>query len=386
MNQYFINLFNKILEHDDNNKYILFCSEQNINELKKLNNSVWGKEGILLTSLDHVAHHLKDIDLYFCPFGSLWPRPLPIPAVVTIPDIQEVFYPNFFSEFELYFREFHYRGSSKIADRVITISNFSKETLVNHYGISSEKVTVAYPNIDQIFYGPKNQLPGNNIPFSSNQFILYPANQWLHKNHDGLLRAIKYLKEQKRLTINVIFTGHDMPGGYPLRSKIKEYGLSEQIWVGGYLPKEELAYLYGKAKMVVFPSLFEGFGLPLLEAMAAGCPIATSNATSLPEIGAAAVEYFDPNKPLDIAHVIENLWNNPDKLKELIVKGFERLKSFSATNFVQKHYEAFEEAYRSFSSRRYYRHLLWTHPVHKLRVRWKYRKLIIRRYRQKKIK
>ena len=334
---------------------------------------LWEKDGLLLKSQDEVVNHLERMDLYFCPLGVLWPRPLPLPIVVTIPDIQEVFYPDFFTEFDHYFREYHYRGSTQIADRVITLSHFSKETIVNHHGISSEKVVVAYPCIDQIFFNSKELQAGNNTPIPFNEFILYPANQWLHKNHDGLLKAIKYLKEEKKTFINLLLTGHEVAQGYPLKNKVNEYGLSEQISIVGYLPKEELAALYARAKMVIFPSLFEGFGIPLLEAMAAGCPVAASSVTSLPEIGGEAVEYFDPTQPMDIARAIELLWNNPERRKELVRKGFTRIERFSASNLVQSHYKAFEEAQGSYSSRQYYWHLWWTHPSHRWKVNRKYR-------------
>jgi glycosyltransferase involved in cell wall biosynthesis len=374
MNQYFINLFNEILGQDTKNEYIFYYSEQNINELRKLNSEFWGKEGILLKNPDEVANHLKRIDLYFCPLGILWPRPLPLPMVVTIPDIQEVFYPDFFTEIDHYLREYHYRGSTRIADRVVTLSHFSKETLVDHHGISPEKVVVVYPSIDQLFFKSKEQQGGNSPPIPFNEFILYPANHWLHKNHDGLLKAIKYLKEEKKTFINVLLTGHEVAQGYPLKNKVNEYGLSEQISIMGYLPREELAALYARAKMVVFPSLFEGYGIPLVEAMAAGCPVAASSVTSLPEIGGDAVEYFDPTQPMAIAKCIELLWNNPEKRKELVQKGHKRIERFSASNLVQSHNRAFEEAQGSFSFGKYYWHRWWTHPSHRWKIHRKYRK------------
>ena len=176
--------------------------------------------------------------------------------------------------------------------------------------------------------------------------------------------------------INAILTGHEMTQGYPLKSKINEYGLSEQVIMVGYLSKEELAGLYARAKLMVFPSLFEGFGIPLLEAMAAGCPVSASHTTSLPEIGGEAVEYFDPHEPKEIAQAIENLWNNPEKREELVRKGFARIKRFSASNLIQSHLEAFEEASQSFSARRYKWQRYWVHPSHRLKVHWKYRNLL----------
>ncbi len=375
MNQYFINLFNEVLDHGSENEYIFFYSEQNIDELRKLKNTSWEKNGVLLKSQEDILNHLNRMDLYFCPLGALWPRPLPLPTVVTIPDIQEVFYPHFFTELELYYRAYHYRGSTQIADRVITISRFSKETIVKQHRIPTKKVIVAYPYIDPIFFSAKGQRAENNrtVPFS--EFILYPANQWLHKNHDGLLKAIQLLKK-RRVMINAILTGHEMTQGYPLKNKINEYGLSEQVFMVGYISKEELAGLYARARMMIFPSFFEGFGIPLLEAMAAGCPIAASRTTSLPEIGGEAVEYFDPHQSEDIARAIEYLWNNPERRRELVQKGFNRIERFSVSTFIQNHLKAFEEAVQSFSIRRYYWNRYWAHPYHRFCIKWKYREIL----------
>jgi glycosyltransferase involved in cell wall biosynthesis len=375
MRDYFINLFNQILNQDTENEYFFFYGKQNVDILRKINNQQWGEKGLLLISQEDIPNHLKGMDLYFCPFAVLWPRPLPLPTVITLPDIQEFFFPYFFTKWDLYIREYHYCGSTQIADRVITLSHFSRETIVKQHRIPAKKVVVAYPHIDPIFSGPKKIRTEliKTIPFS--EFILYPANQWFHKNHDGLLHAIQLLKK-KGVKINAVLTGHEMNHGYPLKSKIDEHGLSEQVFVCGYLLKEELSDLYASARMVVFPSLFEGFGIPLLEAMAAGCPIAASQTTSLPEIGGEAVEYFDPHQTKDIARAIEYLWNNSQKRGELIQKGYERLKHFSASNLLQSHLLAFEEAIQSFSIRRYYWQYYWVHPFHRIRVNRKYQNLL----------
>jgi len=155
-----------------------------------------GKGGCIINNPRRYVKPSETNNLYFCPFGALWPRPLPIPTVVVIPDIQEVFYPYFFIKLELYYRDYHYRGSTQIANRVITISNFSKETIVKRHRIPAKKVVVAYPHIDPIFFGAKKLTAENNRPIPFSEFILYPANQWLHKNHDGLLKAIQSLKKK----------------------------------------------------------------------------------------------------------------------------------------------------------------------------------------------
>src|ERR1035438_8855142 len=97
---------------------------------------VWKRNAILLRDQSQIAAHLSRLDVYFCPFSVLWPRPVPLASVVTLVDIQEVFYPQFFTRPAMFNREFHYASSTRAADRVITISQYSKATLVEHHRLS----------------------------------------------------------------------------------------------------------------------------------------------------------------------------------------------------------------------------------------------------------
>jgi glycosyltransferase involved in cell wall biosynthesis len=213
-------------------------------------------------------------------------------------------------------------------------------------------------------------------PLPEGDFVIYPANHWMHKNHDTLLRALQWLKEEKGLKIDAVFTGYDVPNGYPLTQKAAEYGLSEQVYQVGYVTVEELAYLYSRAKMLVFPSLFEGFGIPLVEAIAAGCPVVAANATSLPEIGADAAAYFDPSSPESIGMAIERVWGDEALRQRLIQRGWRRALDFSSTKLAQTHRAVFDEAARVFSPKRY----MWYNWVyqhyHRWLVRSKYRKIL----------
>lgn len=374
--QYFFHLFHELLATDNQNEYIFFYFPHNIEELANLTNNRWQANAILLNDQLEVKHFLDKIDLYFCPFGALWPRPLPIPMVVTLVDIQEVFYPQFFTDFDLYNRAYHYSGSIRMADQVITISHFSKKTIVQHHHLPAHKITVAHLCADARYYRaaqiacpPQSQLP-------SGDFILYPANRWVHKNHDTLLLALRWLKLEKGLKINAVFTGNDVPNGYPLTQKASEYGLEEQVYPVGYITVEEMAYLYSKAKMLVFPSLFEGFGIPLVEAMVVGCPVVAARTTCLPEIGADAAEYFDPLSLESIGQAIEKVWRDETRRQQLIEQGQQRALDFSATKLAQIHLTVFNEAVRVFSTLRY----AWNHwvyqPYHHWYVHRKYRKVL----------
>lgn len=376
MKQYFFNLFEELLANDYRNEYIFFHFPRNSEELDHLSSTRWKARAVLLSDQLEVKNHFDKIDLYFCPFGALWPRPLPIPTVLNLVDIQEVFYPQFFTQMDMFNREYHFPGSTRMADRVITISHFSKKTIVQHHHISASKVTVAHLCADKRFYRAAEAALPLQVSLPEGGFVFYPANHWHHKNHDMLLKGLRWLKMERGLKINAVFTGYEMSNGYPIEQKVKEYGLTEQVYTVGYVTVEELAYLYTKARLLVFPSLFEGFGIPLVEAMAAGCPVVAANVTSLPEIGLDAVEYFDPASPESIGQAIEKVWRDDTLRQQLIDRGLHRALDFSPTKLAQIHQTVFEQAARAFSRTRYYWNYWVYGPYHHRYIQWKYRKVL----------
>ena len=377
MKQYFFNLFRELLQNHSRYECVLFYFAHNIQELSELDEEGWQQHAILLNDQEEIRNHLDKIDLFFHPFGTLWPRPLPLPSVVTLVDIQEVFYPQFFTDLDMYNREYHFQGSTHIADQVITISHFSKQTIVKHHRISPKKVTVAHLCADERFYRAAEiaAAPTCSLP-QANNYVVYPANHWFHKNHDNLLLALKKLKEEQNICINAVFTGYDVPGGYQITDKADEYGLSEQVYLTGYVSVPELAYLYQHARALIFPSLFEGFGIPLVEAMAAGCPVLTAEITSLPEITLDAAIYFNPESIKSIAQALERVWDDKTLREQLVRKGYQRAQEFSAAKLAEVHLQVFTEAVNAYSTLRFMWNRWIYHPYHRAYVDRKYHNIL----------
>lgn len=378
--QYFLSLFKEFLTNEGEHNYFFFYFQHNLEVLSQLDNLRLKDNGILLKNQKEIAPFFKKIDLYFCPFSSLWPRPVPIPSVLFLHDIQEVFYPQYFSKVDMFNREWHYPGSTRMATHVIVNSHYTKKTIVKHHRIRPEKITVAHLCADESFYHAdlvarplKSHLPDKD-------FIFYPANHWHHKNHDILLQALKWLKLEKGLSIPAIFTGYDVPNSYPLNQKITEYGLEDQIYSVGYITVEEMAYLYQKARMLIFPSLFEGFGIPIVEAMAAGCPVLASKKTSLPEIGGDAVEYFNPFSPKSIGKAIERIWSDEEKRMSLIKMGSERAREFSSAKLARTHLEVFRKAYNNFSTSKYIWHKWIYQHYHRNLIYFKHKNFLLKKF------
>lgn len=368
LKQYFHRLFKELLENDNDNSYVFFYFEHNCDELANLGTDKWKDKAILLSNQDEVRKHLDKIDLYFCPFGAIWPRPVPKPSVVTIVDIQEQFFPQFFTKEALWSREYHYKPSMKVADNVITISEFSKDSIVRFHGISEEKIHVAYLAADDGFYTADKKQISFPLP---DKYIFYPANRWLHKNHDNLLKALVILKKDKEMAVNCVFTGFDVPDGYPLQEKVDEYGLTDQIKIIGYVNVEDLKFIYKNAAMICFPSLFEGFGMPLVEAMASGCPVACSNTTSIPEVVGSAALLFDPTNPSEIADTIFRLLSDSSLSGKLRKEGFEQAKLFSVKKTAAVHKEVFEKTFNTYRKSRFLYYKYFYEPLNKTRMRLK---------------
>ena len=371
LKQYFINLFRELLASEDGNQYVFFWYPHNADELAKLGTERWKQDAVLVHDQLEVLNHLDRFDVYFCPFSALYPRPIPKPTVMFLPDIQEVFYPQFFTVEDLYTRDLHFPGSTRMADRVITISEFSKSTFVRFHGLREDKVLVAYLSADPAFYRAEEvaRAPEQALP---PQFVFYPANPWKHKNHDGLLQALRLLRQERGLEVPLVVTGHPDPDGYPVETKAEEYGVRDLVYRPGYLGVEEIAYLYRHARMMVFPSLFEGFGIPLVEAMAAGCPVVAADTTSIPEVVADAAVLFDPKSPSAIAAAIEKVWRDDGTRQSLIERGRQRAGDFPAAATAAVHRRAFTEAAAVYSPRRFWWQSWVSQHVHRALVesRW----------------
>ncbi|MCB9385885.1 MAG: glycosyltransferase family 4 protein [Bryobacterales bacterium] len=372
MKTYFAMLFERLLEHDGDNEYVFFHGARNEGELSKLRSERWRRDAVRLDAQEDVQRHWRGLDLYFCPFGSLWPRPAPLPSVVTVPDIQEEYFPEFFDAQQLYQRELHFPSSTRAADRVIAISGFTKQTIVDKHGVEPDKIVVAHLAADPVYFraAELDATPENPPPFE--RYVFFPANRWLHKNHDLLLRALRLLRESRGLLVNAVFTGFDVERGYPLLEKAAEYGVRDQVHSVGYVTIEQIAGLYRKARMLVFPSLFEGFGLPALEAMAAGCPCVLAQTSSLPEIGGDAALYFDPASVEQAADAIAQVWTDDALRLSLIERGRRRVQSFSVSAMADAHLEAFRQAKASFRRTRYWRLRYFDEPRHRRRTERKY--------------
>jgi glycosyltransferase involved in cell wall biosynthesis len=249
--------------------------------------------------------------------------PVGRPTVLTLLDVQHLDLPALFPRGERLFRRLAYDRSARRAAHVVVISEWVRERVVDRLGLDPGRVHAIHLGVDHETFMPD---PG----VERQPFLYYPARPWPHKNHARLYDALARLRKARpELRLVLTGAGHD-PRGLP-----------DGVDALGDVPLAERVSLYRRAAAVVFPSLYEGFGLPPIEAMACGCPVAASSAGSLPEVVGEAAARFDPHDPAAIAAgVLEAL----DRADELSGLGVARASTFTWDATARAHDRVYELA------------------------------------------
>jgi glycosyltransferase involved in cell wall biosynthesis len=232
--------------------------------------------------------HFEGLDTVHYPLTIALPR-LAVPTAVTVHDLQHLDHPELFSRAERLWRARTHERSARDADAVIVPSQFVRRRAIELLGLPPEHVHAIPWGVDHDRFRPGAE--------EREPFLLYPARPWPHKNHARLFEALGLLR-QERPELRLVLTG----GGHEGRP------VPAGVEVLGLVRGDELASLYRRTACLVFPSRYEGFGQPPLEAMACGCPVAAARAGALPEVCADAAVLFDPDDPEAIAAgVLETL-------------------------------------------------------------------------------
>jgi glycosyltransferase involved in cell wall biosynthesis len=268
-----------------------------------------------------VRAELRELDVVHYPLTVPIPRSRH-PTVVTLQDLQHRDLPELFSAARRRFRRHAYDEAARKAGGVVVLSDFVRERAIAALGLDGERVHVVPHGVDHALFAPTHQ--------PREPFLLYPARPWPHKNHTLLFEAFAQLQAELP-ELRLILTGGGLEQLEPLPDGVERRGV---------VPVDALAALYRTAACLVFPSLYEGFGLPPLEAMSCGCPVAAASAGAIPEVCGDAAIYFDPRDPSAIANGVREALALADELREL---GLARAASFSWDDSARRH----EQVYRA---------------------------------------
>jgi len=284
--------------------------------------------------------YFSDIDMFIAPSISAYPHFfLNKPFIFTLHDMQERYYPEFFSIYRRFTRWLNNRTLAQSAKKIICESNYVKNDIIKFTKVNSDKISIIQSPPPQDFLDFKfenNQFDTVRKKYNLPQkYLFYPAQCWFHKNHIKLVEAFE-LVIKKHPDINLILTGSQQNNFNNLMKRVDELKLQKKVKHLGYIDYEDLPYLYKMSEMLVMPTLFESISIPIYEAFALKVPVCSSNVVALPEQVGDAGLIFDPNNIEDIAKKCKEYLNNDELLQKKALLGFEKVLNFNHKEYKKR--------------------------------------------------
>ena len=262
---------------------------------------------------------LAEFDLVHCPTvtAPFFFRP-GSKVIMTVHDLTPILFPRLHTRRSTLYYRYLLKQRLRFVDRFIAVSRRTKEDLVDLFGLPSDKIDVVYSGVSSQ-YKPSTQIRDN--------FLLAVATLEPRKNLKRLIQAYVDLRKEREIQDRLILVGKKGWSYDDILTVPTEY--KDDIVFTGYLPEKDLIRLYQTARLFVYPSLYEGFGLPVLEAMACGCPVITSCTSSMPEVAGEAALYIDPSNTVSLKHAICTLVHDDEQRAKLAIEGPQRALQFS---------------------------------------------------------
>ena len=352
---YVRNLVRELARQDHDDVYVLVCRQADVDFVRSLgprfepfvdtsgNYSVREQLSVPLAlmrakaSLFHAPHYVVS-PLTVCPF------------VVTIHDCIHLRFPQYLpNRRALVYAKTMMGLAARRSRRILTVSQASKQDILQFLGVPASKVEVVYNALDERLASPPTEADVASVRerfMLQSPFILYTGNIKPHKNIGRLIEAYALLRRKGIQDVQLLIIGEEISKYPNLRRLVHRHQLHSHVRFFGFVPDATLAALYRLAGVFVFPSLYEGFGLPPLEAMAAGAPVITSNISSLPEVVGDAAILIDPMDPNAIADAMARVLNDPALRSDLVRRGEARVKAFSWQRSVARIREIYNDVLR----------------------------------------
>lgn len=324
----------ELLREFSSAKFIVYLKDKPRNELPQESKNwhyrvigprrLWTQIGL---PLDLYFHRPRP-DVFFTPTHYA-PRFSPVPTVISIMDLSYIHFPEMFKKLDLYQLQSWTAYSVNKAKKVLTISRASKNDIIKVYKVPPEKVAVTYPGIKEVSSSKYKILSMDKFKKKygiSGEYILFVGTLQPRKN---LVRLIEAFAKLSSPTLSLVIVGKKGWLYEEILEAPKKFGVEDRVKFLDFVLDEDLSVLYQNALCFVLPSLYEGFGLPVLEAMSNGCPVIISNVSSLPEAGGEAALYVDPQNVDDIKEKLKLIIEDQKLRKKLIEKGYKQVKKFS---------------------------------------------------------
>jgi len=343
---YVRNLISGLARLDADDEYVLLCRRDDVDYVKSLgpqfepiieeSGNYSAREQVALP----MALHRARVDLFHAPHYVVSPLTT-CPFVVTIHDCIHLRFPQDLpNRAAYYYARTFMTLAARRARRVLTVSQASKDDILRYLKVPATKVEVIYNALDERLAAPPTREDIARVRdryLLTSPFVLYAGNIKPHKNVERLIEAFAILRRRigtegghgPHDNVKLLIIGDDISKYPNLRRLVHRFQLHQYVRFLGFVSDEMLAVLYRLASLFVFPSLYEGFGLPPLEAMAAGAPVVCSNVSSLPEVVGDAALLIDPMDAGAIAQAMARVLQDPELRTDLVRRGRERVKEFS---------------------------------------------------------
>jgi glycosyltransferase involved in cell wall biosynthesis len=288
-------------------------------------------------------------DVLLCPFTAPTFRVPGIPTVCTVYDRQYRAYPQFFAIEDAVLRECAYADACRHGNALAAISDFTRGEALEDGSVAPARIsTIALRLARRLAPSPADEGTLARLGLEAGRYLLYPANFWRHKNHEMLLDAFAIARARGLdPAMKLVCTGEPGARQAWLAEAARRMGLDAMMSFPGFLAQAELDALLARAAGLVFPSLYEGFGLPVAEAMAAGIPVACGDRTALPEVAGGAALLFDPRRPAAIADAMIAITRDEALRARLVADGLKRAEAFLDGERMAREYWALIESIAS---------------------------------------